>query len=101
MCIRDRGTAMTTDHEHKAGMASGELLDRIRSKRAEVDKYLEVNLRRRRFLVNLVIFAGAFAVFLTAPPAIAGKDFTNWLQRLIGSSTHPSWQFLCLFASLS
>jgi quinol-cytochrome oxidoreductase complex cytochrome b subunit len=92
---------MTTDHEHKAGMASGELLDRIRSKRAEVDKYLEVNLRRRRFLVNLVIFAGAFAVFLTAPAAIGGKSFTNWLQQLFGSSTHPSWQFLCLFASLS
>jgi hypothetical protein len=91
---------MTTDHEHKAGMASDELLDRIRSKRAEVDKYLEVNLRRRRLLVNLVIFAGAFAVFLTAPPGVAGKDFTDWLQELSGSST-PSWQFLCLFASLS
>src|SRR5207344_2428773 len=51
ICTRRRGTAMTTDHEHKAGMASGELLDRIRSKRAEVDKYVEANLRRRRFLV--------------------------------------------------
>jgi hypothetical protein len=91
---------MTTDHGHKPGIASDELLDRIRSKRAEVEKYLEVNLRRRRFLVNFVIFAGAFAVFLTAPVAVGGKPFTTWLQDQVGSST-PSWQFLCLFASLS
>jgi pSer/pThr/pTyr-binding forkhead associated (FHA) protein len=92
-------TAMTTDHEHKDGMASSELLDRIRAKRAEVNKYVEVNARRRRFLVNLVIIAGALVVLLTAPAAIGGKSFTDWLQQLSGSSI-PSWQFLCLFASL-
>ena len=99
-CKYRGGTAMTTDNDHKAGMTSEELLARVRSKRAEVDKYVEVNCRRRRFLVNLVITAGAFAALLTAPAAVGGKRFTDWLQQLFNSPA-PSWQFLCLFASLS
>jgi hypothetical protein len=91
---------MTTDNDHKAGMTSEELLARVRSKRAEVNKYVEVNCRRRRFLVNLVVVAGAFAALLTAPAAVGGKPFTDWLQQLL-NSPGPSWQFLCLFASLS
>ena len=91
---------MTTDNDHKAGMTSEELLARVRSKRAEVDKYVEVNCRRRRFLVNLVVIAGAFAALLTAPAAAGGKRFTDWLQELVNSPA-PSWRFLCLFASLS
>ena len=91
---------MAAGGEHEAGMASGELLDRVRSKRAEVDKYLEFNSRRRRLLVNLVIIAGALAALLTAPPAVGGKPFTDWLQQLF-HSTAPAWQFLCLFACLA
>jgi hypothetical protein len=86
--------------EHEAGMASGELLDRVRSKRAEVDDYLEFTSRRRRLLVNLVIIAGALAALLTAPPAVGGKPFTDWLQQLF-HSTAPAWQLLCLFACLA
>jgi hypothetical protein len=91
---------MTTDNGHKAGMTSEELLARVRSKRAEVNKYVQVNCRRRRFLVNLVVIAGAFAALLTAPAAVGGKPFTDWLQQLLNSPT-SSWRFLCLFASLS
>jgi len=47
-CIEEVGSAVAAGGEHEAGMASGELLDRVRSKRAEVDKYLEFNSRRRR-----------------------------------------------------
>ena len=86
--------------EQKAGMTSGELLDRVRSKRAEVERYVQLNSRRRRLLVNLVVIAGAFAALLTAPAAVGGKPFTDWLQGLLRTSA-PSWQFLCLFASLS
>src|SRR2546429_340775 len=56
--------------------------------------------RRRRLLVNLVIIAGALAALLTAPPAVGGKPFTDWLQQLF-HSTAPAWQFLCLFACLA
>ena len=70
----------------RSGMVSGELLDRVRSKRAEVDKYLAFNSRRRCLLVNLVIIAGALAALLTAPPAVGGKPFTDWLQQLFHSS---------------
>ena len=85
---------------HKTGMTSGELLDRVQAKRAEVERYVEVNSRRRRLLVNLVVIAGAFAALLTAPAAVGGKRFTDWLQDVFNSPA-PAWQFLCLFASLS
>jgi hypothetical protein len=99
-CSDEAGSAVAVGGGHEAGMASGELLDRVRSKRAEVDKYLEVTSRRRRLLVNLVIIAGALAALLTAPPAVGGKPFTDWLQQLF-HSTAPAWQFLCLFACLA
>jgi hypothetical protein len=99
-CVDEAGSAVAAGGEHEAGMASGELLDRVRSKRAEVGKYLEFTSRRRRLLVNLVIIAGALAALLTAPPAVGGKPFTDWLQQLF-HSTAPAWQFLCLFACLA
>ena len=99
-CVEEVGPAVAAGGEHEAGMASGELLDRVRSKRAEVDKYLEFNSRRRCLLVNLVIIAGALAALLTAPPAVGGKTFTDWLQQLFQSS-EPAWRFLCLFACLA
>jgi hypothetical protein len=64
---------MTTDNDHKAGMTSEELLARVRSKRAEVNKYVEVNCRRRRFLVNLVVVAGASRRFLLLLRQLAGS----------------------------
>ena len=86
---------------HEAGMTSGELLDRVRSKRAEVDKYLAFNFGRRRLLVNLVVIAGASAALLTAPPAVGGKPFTEWLQGVFPSLAPSSWRFLCLLACLA
>jgi Inner membrane component of T3SS, cytoplasmic domain len=86
---------------HEAAMTSGELLDRVRSKRAEVDKYLAFNFRRRRLLVNLVIVAGASAALLTAPPAAGGKPFTDWLQGVFPALAPSSWRFLCLLACLA
>ena len=99
--IEEAGSAMAAGGEREAGMASGELLDRVRSKRAEVDKYLAFNSRRRCLLVNLVIIAGALAALLTAPPAVGGKTFTNWLQELFPSLAPSSWRFLCFFACLA
>jgi hypothetical protein len=99
-CVEEVGPAVAAGGEHEAGTASGELLDRVRSKSAEVDKYLELNSRRRCLLVNLVIIAGALVALLTAPPAVGGKPFTDWLQQLFHSS-EPAWRFLCLFACLA
>lgn len=80
-------------------MTSSELLDRIRAKRAEIERYLGQVSRRRRRLVNLVVTGSALAAVFTAPPAVGGKSVTNWLQGVFGSSS-PSWQFLCIFATL-
>jgi len=90
---------VATAGEHRVGMTSGELLDLVRSKRAEVNKYIEASSRRRRLLVNLVIVGSVLATTLTAPAAVGGKTFTNWLQEVFNSSS-PSWQYLCLFATI-
>jgi len=71
---------MAAGEEHTTGMTSGELLDRVRSKHAEVERYVEVNSQRRRLLVNLAVIAGAVAALLTAPAAVGGKPFTDWLR---------------------
>jgi hypothetical protein len=85
--------------ERRSWMNSGELLELVRAKRAEVENYLNHVSRRRRLLTNLVVFGSAVAAMLTAPPAVAGKPFTNWLSALF-NSTAPSWRFLCAFATL-
>lgn len=91
---------MPAEDAHKAEAASSELLERVRMKRADVERYLESNSRRQRSLVNTALIAGIFAAFLTAPPAIGGKPFADWLQKVFHSAS-PSWQLLCLFATLS
>lgn len=90
---------MASGGEYKAGMTPAELLDRVHAKRVEVEKYVQVNARRRRLLVNLVVVASAVAVFLTASPAAGGKPFTDWLQHLLHTSS-PAWRLLCLLAAL-
>ena len=90
---------MATSGNENKGMTSTELLDRVHAKRAEVERYVQVNARRRRLLVDLVVVASAVAVFLTAPPAAGGKTYTDWLQGLLHTSS-PSWRLLCLLATL-
>ena len=90
---------MASGGEYKHGMTSAELLDRVHTKRVEVERYVQVNARRRRLLVNLVLVAGAVAAFLTAPFAAGGPDFATWLQDVLHTSS-PSWQLFCLLAAL-
>jgi hypothetical protein len=85
--------------ERRSWINSGELLELVRAKRAEVENYLNQASRRRRLLTNLVLTGSAVAAVLTAPPAVGGKPFANWLQGVFGAKT-PSWQYLCIFATL-
>ena len=88
--------------ERRTWMSSADLLERIHAKRAEVDSYLSHESRRRRLLIKVVVVASALAAVLTAGPAAGGKGFTNWLSALFHSdpTTNPSWQLLCIFATL-
>ena len=90
---------MTPGGEYKGGMTSAELLSRVHAKRVEVEKYVQVNARRRRLLVNLVLVAGAVAALLTTPFAAGGKPFADWLQQVLHTSS-PSWRLFCLLAAL-
>jgi hypothetical protein len=90
---------VATADAHPARMTSGELLELVRSKLAEVEAYITASSRRRHLLVNLVIIGSILATALTAPAAIGGKSFTNWLQQAFHLSS-PSWQLLCLIATI-
>ncbi len=85
--------------ERRTWMSSGELLERVGAKRTEVDTYLSRVARRRRFLTYVVVFGTAVAAVLTSGPAFGGKSFADWLSGVFDSKS-PSWQFLCLFATL-
>lgn len=79
---------------------SNDLISAIRRKQARVETFLSAALPRKRRLLNITIVGGALAAALTAAPAIGGQSFTAWLTRTFGL-TSPSWQLLCLAASVS
>ncbi len=80
-----------------APKSDDELLARVLSKRADVDRYLRVAERRRRLLVNLTIVAGSIAAALTAAPALGGQPLAEWITETL-SLTTPSWRILCALA---
>lgn len=79
---------------------SDQMLARIKDKRAQVDKFINSALPRKRRLLNVTIFGGTLAAALTAGPALGGAPFTASLTKAFGLAS-PSWQLLCLLASVS
>ena len=77
-----------------------DLIGAIRRKQERVETFLSAALPRKRRLLNITIVGGALAAALTAAPAIGGQSFTVWLTKTFGLSS-PSWQLLCLAASVS
>jgi hypothetical protein len=76
------------------------LLGQVRTKRAEVERFLSRALPQRRRLLNTTILGGTVAAALTAAPAVGGQAFTKWLAAAF-SLTSPAWQLLCGAATVS
>jgi MFS family permease len=75
------------------------LISSVRTKLADVERYLRaVNARRRR-LVTVTIVAAAIATLLTAPAALGGKPLADWLTETFALSS-PSWRILCAVAAV-
>ena len=67
------------------------LRPRVRDKRTEVERYLEVvGVRRRQFLI-VIIFAGAISTLLTALAALWGQQLVDWFG---------GWRMLCALAAV-
>ncbi len=79
--------------------ATGELVSRIRDKRAQLDEYTSRMSPRKRRLVSLTLLGGLAAAALTTGPAVGGETFTQWMSAGLGWST-PAWQVLCGGAAL-
>jgi cytochrome bd-type quinol oxidase subunit 2 len=75
-------------------------LSRIRAERAQVDRFLDGAVPRKRRLLNTTIVGGSLAAALTAGPAVGGQPFTAWLTGMLGL-TSPSWRLLCGAASVA
>lgn len=71
------------------------LRPRVRAKRTEVERYLEVVGVRRRRLLIVIIFAGAIATLLTALAAFWGQQ----LAGLFGTGEN-GWRMLCALAAV-
>jgi hypothetical protein len=75
-----------------------DLVDRIRTTRAELDAFLAKAVPRKRRLLNTTILGGSLAAALTAGPAVGGAPFTAWLTGAL-QLDGPSWRLLCGLAS--
>jgi hypothetical protein len=75
------------------------LLSGVRSKRADVERYLRAVDSRRRRLATVTIVAAAIATLLTAPAALGGKPLADWLTEIFELSS-PSWRILCAVAAV-
>lgn len=90
---------MPTPNELGDESRQAALLERIRTKSAEVDRYLGTTGKQRRRLVNVSILAGTAAAALTAAPALGGESLTDWLSAAF-STQAESWRVLCALASI-
>jgi MFS family permease len=77
-----------------------EVLNRIRAKRAQIERFLARAQPRKRRLLNTTIVGGTLAAALTAGPAVGGQTFTAWLTQIAGLQS-PSWRLLCAGAAIS
>jgi hypothetical protein len=85
--------------EDQGGDSGNVLISSVRTKLADVERYLRaVNARRRR-LVTVTIVAAAIATLLTAPAALGGKALADWLTETFELSS-PSWRILCAVAAV-
>jgi len=83
-----------------AAQSDDVLLAQVRTKRAEVDRFLSRAVPQRRRLLNTTIVGGTVAAALTAAPAVGGQTFTKWLTVSF-DLTAPAWQLLCGAAAVS
>ena len=74
------------------------LIEQLRSRRAQLDRFLRRALPQRRHLVNASILCSSLAALITAAPAFGGQSFTAGLTETLNLSV-PSWRLLCGLAS--
>jgi hypothetical protein len=78
-----------------------DLLQRIWSRRAGLQAYVEQNRPRFRRRANVTIVLSTLAALSTAGPAVGGESFAGGVQRALGlSSDSYVWRVLCLAALL-
>jgi hypothetical protein len=79
--------------------ARGELLERIRARRASINVYVRDLEPRGPRLTNLSIICSAVVTALTAGPALGGAQFTEWSARLFQITDDSLvWRLLCFAA---
>lgn len=75
------------------------LIQKIKTKRAEIKAFISKVQPRYQRLVNTGIICSAIAAAAAVGPALGGKEFSDWLTNSLGSEL-PIWQVLCLLAAL-
>lgn len=74
-----------------------ELLERIRTRQAAMDKYVRKMGRRRELLTRISIVSSTTAAALAVGPALTGDGFTEIVQRGLGwTSDSNVYRLLCL-----
>lgn len=95
----DDPTPASTASNDAGDTALAALVDRVRTKLEDVNRYLAVTSRRGRHLVHVTIVTGSLFAALTASPTLGGKPLADWLTEAFSLST-PSWRILCGLAAI-
>jgi hypothetical protein len=76
-----------------------DLLQRIESRRAEMQAYLRQNRPRVRHRATITVVLTTLAAVSTAGPAVGGESFVGGVARALGLSNDSYvWRALCLLA---
>src|SRR3954452_24442970 len=76
-----------------------DLLQRIESRRAAMQAYLQQNRPRVRHRATITVVLTTLAAVSTAGPAVGGENFVGGVERALGLSNDSYvWRTLCLLA---
>lgn len=75
------------------------LIEKIRSKQADVNQFLNRQKPRNRRLINVAIVCGLIGATFTGVPAVGGTSAIGALKALANWPA-PVWQLLCLGATV-
>lgn len=78
-----------------------QLVERVRSRRVDIDGFLDRARPRNSRLATISVVSSALAAVCTGGPAIGGETFAKTAQGFVGTASDaPIWRSLCAVALL-
>ncbi len=76
-----------------------DLLDKIRNRRLNLQRYIQKEEPKNKLLINVAIICSILATVLTGIPALGGEKAINKIDSQTNAAI-PVWQIMCIGASV-